>query len=808
MEGSQFANEVFQAELDEISRRRSNVPGHHESRSTTHKDITTKNQLIGLACSGGGIRSASFSLGVIQNLITHKLFNAVDYLSTVSGGGYTGSCISALAKDNADAVRLLTDRSSQREPVALNHLRNYSEYLRTNGPLSGIRLPVLFTEGILRSILIFLPIVIFAAFITEAFFELAGTVSPTYQWITPLLGVLPLAISLTLRPIFKEKLQWQGRDKADGRLTIYAGMALASILAVPLFSGLAQIVHLNSASLFSSISTWVESHKVLISVAAAILAGLLLGAIFLWRARIVIPIAGFLAPASLAFLYVVICVEAINSPYIYDPQSLALIGEKPVQAQSFEKLQMSLTSPPEFGANIDCANSHIKTCQTLGYLLSRKNIDVKDFSITGYQQGSIELQRTSTLKNASLSESTGTADTSPVSQWFSAFSTRNPEKINIGMINEIGSDRIILEIEQLRLFKGHAEWWLYLLGVIVLLYNWLFVNINHFSLHPFYRDRLSRTFLITPSKDAVTTIETVKLSELSTNNSSAPYHIINTALNLQGSTNPQLRTRKTAPFILSKRYCGSDFTGYCPTKDMENADPHLNLAAAMAISAAAASPNMGTATVKPLSFMLTLLNIRLNYWLPHPGQLSSQSWLRKYQLKPLGLSYLLREALGLVNEKTPYVNCSDGGHIENLATYELLKRRCKTIVCIDAEADPTFSFAGLVTLQRYAAIDLGAQIDIDVSTIKPVQGCSASNFTVGKITYDNGEEGTLIYLKLSFTGKEPEYLHHYRHQHPNYPHQPTSDQYFDETQFEVYRALGFFVADSAHSVLADNLGEK
>ena len=47
----------------------------------------------GLALSGGGIRSATFSLGVLQRLAKNKLLEKIDYLSTVSGGGYIGSSL-------------------------------------------------------------------------------------------------------------------------------------------------------------------------------------------------------------------------------------------------------------------------------------------------------------------------------------------------------------------------------------------------------------------------------------------------------------------------------------------------------------------------------------------------------------------------------------------------------------------------------------------------------------------------------------------------------------------------------------------
>ncbi|HAN48811.1 MAG TPA: hypothetical protein DCQ20_08060, partial [Nitrospira sp.] len=49
----------------------------------------------GLCFSGGGIRSATFGLGVLQSLARLQLLNKFDYLSTVSGGGYIGSGLTA-----------------------------------------------------------------------------------------------------------------------------------------------------------------------------------------------------------------------------------------------------------------------------------------------------------------------------------------------------------------------------------------------------------------------------------------------------------------------------------------------------------------------------------------------------------------------------------------------------------------------------------------------------------------------------------------------------------------------------------------
>lgn len=91
-----FYRDVFPAELEEINKRRRQL---HLPEFPNKSDPSAKLGLVGLALSGGGIRSATLSLGVIQALARHGLLKSVDYLSTVSGGGFIGACLSSLLND-------------------------------------------------------------------------------------------------------------------------------------------------------------------------------------------------------------------------------------------------------------------------------------------------------------------------------------------------------------------------------------------------------------------------------------------------------------------------------------------------------------------------------------------------------------------------------------------------------------------------------------------------------------------------------------------------------------------------------------
>jgi hypothetical protein len=314
-----------------------------------------------------------------------------------------------------------------------------------------------------------------------------------------------------------------------------------------------------------------------------------------------------------------------------------------------------------------------------------------------------------------------------------------------------------------------------------------FVDFNDTGLHRYYRVRLTRTFL--QKHQAVT------LNALHPPGHPAPYHLINATLNVPDSPHEELRGRRSDHFLLSKHYCGSKLTGWHRTQDL---CPDLTLSTAMSISGAAAAPHMGTRTLRRYTALMSLLGLRLGYWLDRrtlPDQ--DSAWFDR--LMPPALACLLTELTGWrMHEKRRYLNLSDGGHIENLGVYELLRRRCRYIIAIDGECDPEHHFGGLLTLTRMAAIDLGVKIEPDLGDLRPnEQGWTNAHFVMARIGYPNSEgEGLLLYVKSSMTGNESEYLRHYRREHPAFPHESTAQQLFSETQFEAYRALGEHVGES------------
>jgi hypothetical protein len=322
--------------------------------------------------------------------------------------------------------------------------------------------------------------------------------------------------------------------------------------------------------------------------------------------------------------------------------------------------------------------------------------------------------------------------------------------------------------------------------------SFFLLNVNLTAPHRLYRDQLAKTFIARFEGDE----KPRPLSEVNASEK-APYHLINAALNLPSSDSDALRDRKCDFFLMSKHWCGSPATGYARTTDWRMNGTAPDLASAMAISGAAVSSRMGLGTMPTLSALLTFFNARLGFWIKNP--------LQKTRLPSRipGFTCLLREMFGYrMSETDAWLNLTDGGHIENMGAYELLRRRCKFIICVDGEADPDFTFPGLMTLVRHARIDFGVEIDVRLDDIRPnpTTRLSQSHWGLFRVRYPVAQgapeaKGLLLYIKLSVTGNESELIRRYRTVHPEFPHQSTLDQFFDQEQFEAYRQLGVHVCE-------------
>ena len=256
--------------------------------------------------------------------------------------------------------------------------------------------------------------------------------------------------------------------------------------------------------------------------------------------------------------------------------------------------------------------------------------------------------------------------------------------------------------------------------------------------------------------------------------------------------------RRAESFFFSPFGAGSFSTGAVDlTKASTGRMPgDVTLGSLVAISGAAANPNMGFHTSPAVAFLLTFFNVRLGWWLGIPDRLTG---IKRF----FNLPYVFFELFGTADPNDAYVNLSDGGHFENLGLYELVRRECDLIVVGDGEQDDKYVFESLGMAVRKCRIDFEAEITIDPQPVRPVTegGLNGRHWLVGKIAYKSGKVGYLLYLKSSFTGREPYDVQQYRLANPEFPQQSTADQFFDESQFESYRQLGKHAAEELEKAL-------
>lgn len=375
------------------------------------------------------------------------------------------------------------------------------------------------------------------------------------------------------------------------------------------------------------------------------------------------------------------------------------------------------------------------------------------------------------------------------------------------------------------------------LGVVIgvplatfFLFGWR-VDINEFSLHSYYRNRLARCYLgasnAARDPDPLTGFDNADVdgmnlsSFLPSQGYTGPLPVFCAALNISVGEDLAWQQRKAASFAFSpllsgyhvpwtgKAYGGQlSFNGFVPTERFAYPNGGIHISTATAISGAAVSPDMGYHTSTPMAFLLTMFNVRLGWWLPNPRR-SFLAFDPKGQPPPGVTRYprpgfapneLLRELLGQIGDDREFVYLTDGGHFDNMGLYEMVRRRCYEIVICDAEQDDGPVFEGIGMAIRKCRIDFGVEIELDLNklAIDAATRMSKVHWIIGTIRYPetgDAQPGTILYIKSSITNNEAGDVYNYRLQHTSFPQDSTADQWFTESQFESYRRLGQQVVD-------------
>ncbi|MCU7647589.1 patatin-like phospholipase family protein [Pseudomonas piscis] len=287
--------------------------------------------------------------------------------------------------------------------------------------------------------------------------------------------------------------------------------------------------------------------------------------------------------------------------------------------------------------------------------------------------------------------------------------------------------------------------------------------LNTSSLQAFYSARLTRAYLGAsngrrfngPAQQRRTYLsvaepmssDDLSLQQYYATPTAGPVHLINVTMNLTVDPAEQLvqRDRKGQPLCIAPNWapaldgscapCDGPAEGYTLDgkpyrRDLQQAPASeimlpLSLGGWIGVSGAAFSTGLGRATSLGMSLVLGLANVRLGIWWPSrfldPGQ---QHWVRQ-DLKPWTYystqAYLFYELTARFHgHRRDYQYLSDGGHFENTATYELLRqeRQVRLIVTCDSGCDPDYRFDDLANLVRLARIDQALEIREDPGVLQ------------------------------------------------------------------------------------------
>ncbi|MCB9305907.1 MAG: patatin-like phospholipase family protein [Lewinellaceae bacterium] len=905
-------------------------------RKENHLPPPSDDDLAGLCISGGGVRSATLGLGLLQAFIKKGLLKKFDYLSTVSGGGYIGSCLSSLLSKEPNNAEKYSDEPNPNErfdhtevgldskdsPFAglrydyeyrtldktrlsakhqLLHLRRYGEYLT---PRKGIlawdvsrAVGALFTGVFIHTLLFLLILgtvvllhhVLFASMSDGDFIFTLQKPQDAYNLDHPEAPVrseyyLPKA-EWEKKSAMQQLSDWYVNQlrpqfylikKASLNMTGLLGLFFgAGLILGLLFIFYARCLPEKVAAREQEEARYRDPEKDRMYVRPGgddlmrhvswpfvrrfTLAAYVLGPLASYAIMITMACIGkpsdhdYFAMLALPLCYsagLFLSVHLLTALYFVNNAPEPVSGRlyrsfyNGMQGATFMGLLVALLFPlavillfGDHGLMVNLLISFIPVATAYYFTMTTLGGKSANTFLGGMMRN---LQMPLLNLSIVLFVGIALAAVSKVLFWIERMWALQP------------GDCLMVSL-----------WLLLACGGLVLLLGFA-ANSNDISLHYFYRDRLSEAYLRTEGRVAhpkeefkepvrvhskelfdvnLRNHENLRLAELGEGNYKGPYHLIVSALNLQGSHDLAKKTLKSDHFIFSKYFIGSRTTGYARSDKYRGGGTKLNTA--MAISAAAVASGMGLMSFAASNFYMTLLNLRTGYWIENPWYLHKEATEKSLEEKgirvkrtlyerlttrmnryPFWLLYLLREFTGRLSANTRRVYVSDGGHTgDNLGILPLVQRRCRTIVIADFEEDGQFSFGSFNQAVRLSKAIYDADVEIDLKPLMPVKTdegllFSPASVAVGKIHYPaiHGKpamQGQIVYMKSSIsllhevtdmtdedapplmTEPAPVFVLNYFKNNPAFPHQSTADQYFDEVQFEAYRMLGDHIGKQA-----------
>ncbi|HEX6080824.1 MAG TPA: hypothetical protein VF197_14415 [Methylomirabilota bacterium] len=863
-----------------------------------------------LCLSGGGIRSATFALGVLQGLARAGLLTKFHYLSTVSGGGYIGSWLSAwIHRSGDDMEKVAAQLASQRprapldpEPEPIAYLREFSNYLSPRAGLMSTDTWTLFGTILRNMILIWLvlvPLLTAVLMLPRLYLALLlwtdaakGSVVPSVLLVIGggLLAWAVAYIAATI-PSATRALRGQGKFLAFclaplllglGALTIYwaavsgesDGVRAAAVPGLGDFVRFGVVVHLLA---WAGYTLWLRSPwgqrqppqgglgarlgSFVAELVVVVVAGAVGGAIAWGLAVKIFPDVAVLSIeyAALApgfvmgtFLLAATALVGLISRWTEDEDRewwarcgawflisgsawtvfalLVLLG--PVLL-SHTWLSRGLAAAGGLSGLVSVVGGWFTKLsardRTSSQTSGKDRVMARVVPLAGIVFAAVLAIGLSSLTSGLLGwlvRKTGDPIVTPA-RWRERGWAVGPFD-HIGVLVSTPVALVVFVALSLTLLGLVAAW---------------FINTNRFSLHAMYRNRLIRAYLGASHPDRRANPFTgfddgdnLQMHELWPRSSGVPggarggtppgppvrprrlLHVVNMALNLVHGARLAWQERKAHSFTVSALHAGSLVVGYRRTRaGLGGPRAHyggtegISLGTAVTISGAAASPNMGYHSSPLVTFLMTLFNVRLGWWLGNPGVRGDHTF---YLPSPrVAVRPIVAEAFGLTGSTGPYVYLSDGGHFENLGLYEMVLRRCHFIVVSDASCDEGGLFQDLGSAVRKIRADMGVPIEFESGigilprSADPARRAQSLYWALGRIRYEIADppaaptgdpaarDGWLLYIKPALCGSEPADVCEYAASHDQFPHEPTTDQFFSESQFESYRALGVHVME-------------
>ncbi len=365
--------------------------------------------------------------------------------------------------------------------------------------------------------------------------------------------------------------------------------------------------------------------------------------------------------------------------------------------------------------------------------------------------------------------------------------------------------------------------------------------INLASLHPLYSSRLTRAYIGATNQHRLSSDKGLTDGDEKDHIAADVYqqadlpiacHLINLTLNETRSVNKIVeRDRKGRRFTVGPLGISIDGTDIAHGWDSQA--ELLSVGQLCAISGAAASSGMGRRTTLGTALALTYANVRLGYWwkrgdgadLSKPALTKTflaevKDWLWHYRWGLIGTYiYLFNEMTARYSQAHPRLYLTDGGHSENSGALSLLERGCRFILVADNGQDQNFSFSDLEIFIRTARTDLGIEVCVadaaatrayvGRNNVKPFLNMApqwrdaakeaegpgmALLLSATRIDEATPETTYIVWLKPRVFAGLPSDIATYAAENQPFPHQSTADQFFDEAQWESYRRLGYEMA--------------